>query len=219
MNLSGPIRKIRYAGAGLLLLAAAGGLMTARGGEPVLEVRRELEAHAVPEAPAGRIAACVNQAEREGLPCEALACRVCEGLAKRVPPEALQAAVEARAARLREAHKLLGDAGCPACPRRHGKGTRCLCCLLAQALESGVPPQVFSELLAQPDAALLTRLPALVEAGEMLHLAGLGAPEIQAFLHEGRAGNWNRRETLDRARERVRRARDAAAPPRGQPTP
>jgi hypothetical protein len=218
VRLSSKIRKIRYAGAGLLLLAVAGGPVTARGDGPVQQVRRELEAHAVPEAPAGRIAACVGQAEREGLPCEALACRVCEGLAKRVSPEALQAAVEARAARLREAHRLLGGAGCPACPR-HGEGTRSLCCLLAQALESGVPPQVFSEILAKPDDASTVRLPALVEAGEMLHLAGLGAPEIQAFLREGRAGNWNRRETLDRARERVRRARAAASPPRGQPPP
>ena len=218
MNGSVHIRRIRYAGAGLLLLAATGGPVTARGDGAVQHVRRELEAHAVPEAPAGRIAVCVGQAEREGLPCEALACRVCEGLAKRVSPEALQAAVEARAARLREAHRLLGDAGCPACPQ-HGEGTRCRCCLLAQALESGVPPQVFSAILTKPDAALLARLPALIEAGEMLHLAGLGAPEIQAFLREGRAGNWNRCKTLDRARERVRRVRAAGAQPRGLSQP
>ncbi len=205
MILSSQIIKTRCAGAGLLLLAAAGVPVAALGDDHVRQVRRELEAHAVPESPSGRIAACVGQAEREGLPCEALACRVCEGLSKRVSPDVLQAAVEARAARLREAHRLLEGAGGCDCPR-HGERTRRLCCLMAQALESGVPAKVFSEILTEPDSASLTRLPALVEAAEMLHLAGLGAPEIQAFLRDARTGNWNRRDTLKKARALVRGA-------------
>jgi hypothetical protein len=179
--------------------------VAAHGDDRVRQVRDELQEHAVPAATSERICACLAKASHEGLPCESLAGRVGEGLVKQASPEALQAAVEKRAAALRQAHAILARATC-ACVKRPGE-RRGLCCLVAQALESGVPPTAFEGVFDRGKVCGALDLGAVVEAGEMLHLAGFDAAAVRAFMLDCRARKSCRRDILEQARARIRRSR------------
>ena len=201
MSIGRLYNRLRFAPLGLLAGIVLGLSVAARADERVSQVRDELQAHAVPAPTAGKICACIEQAAHEGLPCKVLTTRVCEGLVKQASPEALQEAVEKRAHALRQAHEILSRAACT-CIRRSGE-RRGLCCLVAQALESGVPPAAFEGVFGRGKVCGALNLGAVVEAGEMLHLAGFDAATVRAFMLDCRVRRSNRQETLKRARARI----------------
>ena len=184
--------------AGVLLLAwghAAG----SRGETAAREAMRArgLEGPAM-ESIAGRFA----DAARRGLPRSPLRARLEEGLAKRADPEAIAAAVDRRLDALVRADVLL--AGSDEGRRPHGVDADAGLLVLVQALESGVPEEAFEGLFRPGRGGLSPRMQAVVEAGELLHLAGVDGDAVTWFMRDSRDRNLRRMEAIRAARFWIR---------------
>lgn len=198
--------RIRLPGVwGLVLLI---GLMPwapgpAAGGET--DVGAALAAHGVRGAAAERILRCFAECAPYGIPTEALFARLREGLVKQADPDLLADALERRRETLARAQTLL-----PSATGRFRRQPHSVDLLeaLANALESGVPPAAFDGLVPPGRRVRQDRISAVIEAGEMLHLAGVETPDVRWFMHEARSRDSGRAELLRVARVWVQLRRE-----------
>lgn len=133
----------------------------------------------------------VRKAEAEQLPVECLCAKIEEGLAKQVPVARIAAATEARLGYLRQAEELLGRLKSEGA---RGDGPARLVENLGMALESGLPVEVFETVFNQQEKIRMGRIAPIVEAAEVLQLAGLSPEQIRKVLVDLSARNMNRHE-------------------------
>ncbi len=161
-----------------------------------------LREHGITGPAADAILSYFEQLEELGLPTELLRLRLREGIAKRVDPRQIEAALERRTRLLKQSHDLLSARSRVDSARRHrgrvsaetGVET------LTRALESGVPIALFEELYQSQRGIHARRLRPIVEAGEMMHLAGIETESVRQFMLDCRDRNLARMETLRAAR-------------------
>ncbi len=167
------------------------------------EARDLLREHGIKGSEAEAILTCFEQLEELGLPTEFLRLRLHEGIVKRVDPQQIKTALEQRMRLLIQAHELLHyqprvDA---ARRRRHRPvTTETGVETLARALESGVPIALFEELYESQRGIHAKRLRQIVEAGEMMYLAGVETEAVRQFMLDCRERNMGRMEILRAAR-------------------
>ncbi len=164
--------------------------------------RRMLRDHQIAGRDAERIIAYFNESEELGLPTEFLRLRLREGVTKQVDVEQIQAALAQRMQMLKQARKLSPrDAVTPDHHRRRRSRPDTSVETLARALESGLPFDMLEAFYASTrDTALAMRLHPIVEAGEMMHLAGVDMESVRHFMHDCRDRRLGRMETLRAAR-------------------
>ncbi len=154
---------------------------------------------------AERILHSFAECAQSGIPTESLYIRLREGLIKQAGPDLLADALERRYETLARAQTLLSSA--TGRFRRQPHSAEILE-ILANALESGVPAAAFEGLFPSGRRARLHRLSAVIEAGEMLHLAGVEASDVRWFMHEARDRDSRRAEVLRAARAWIRLHRE-----------
>ncbi len=164
--------------------------------------RNLLQEHHIQGPEAEQIITCFTRCEELGLPTDFLRLRLREGVTKQVGIDQIQTALAQRMQALKRASRLVA---CPDEPsgrrrrRRHGHDDSIE--TLARALESGLPLDALETLFTSTRGnAKTTRLLPIVEAGEMLHLAGVKPESIQHFMHDCRERRLGRREILRAAR-------------------
>ncbi|MFN2351348.1 MAG: hypothetical protein ABR497_05330 [Kiritimatiellia bacterium] len=163
----------------------------------------------IPDTTAADIRACLEEADRQGLPPASLRLRLREGLVKRVPPGQLLEALQRHARALNQARQLQQKSIEISETQQSMEGLD----LLARALESGLPPEALAEALADSQGRMSQRIQAIIEAGEMLHLAGVDAEGVKAFIGDCREHDLPRMATMRAARFWIQAHRD------GQTTP
>jgi len=166
---------------------------TARATDAVSGLLRE---HQIGETDEEVILAVFHRAEKESLPLAQLHARLREGLIKRAEPEAIRAALERRVEYLLKAQDLLRATSRPSRRRPVPHGLE----VLASALESGLPTETFAGLLLPVRGAVSYRIEAMIEAGEMLHLAGVAPDAVRTFMRDARSRDLERSLTFRAAR-------------------
>lgn len=178
----------------ILALARPGNLLAAQAARDLL---RE---HRIADTDAERIINYFTHSEKLGLPSDFLRLRLREGLTKGVDQEQILKALEARLQALEQAQQLMARVRHtpPSGRRRHRRPDRdASMATVARALESGLPFETLESLFTPADAkASVMRLHPIVEAGEMMHLAGVPPEAIRHFMHDCRDRGLGRRETL-----------------------
>ncbi|MBI5445706.1 MAG: hypothetical protein HY900_31380 [Deltaproteobacteria bacterium] len=120
------------------------------------------------------------EAARSGLPSRTVLNRINEGLLKRVPPEAIAAASRKRLESLRSARRLLLSTWGPAT----FKQAKPFIASLGLALESGLPPQVVTDVLTRGRGKNPAEVKSVIEAGEALQVAGFDPEVLLALLRD-----------------------------------
>jgi len=150
--------------------------------------------------------AAVYAAHQEGLPVEVICVKIEEGLAKRIPVARIIEAANVRLECLREAAKLVASmhgkrggmggswGGRMGRSGQGGDGPPHLIANIGMALESGVPVEVFQTVFEHAGTGRKGRIMPLVDAAEILHLAGLEPEQTQRMLNDILERNLNRCE-------------------------
>ena len=159
---------------GLAVRLAAGGDGTTAADRPA-QLRRAGAA----EAEIAAVTGLLHRVAGDGLPIAFLETKLDEGLAKGVASGALQKALEARVARIRQARDMAGRAGYTQPPVGRSGG---LWEALALALESGVPEADLTAGLASGGGRRMQRVCTAVNGGESLALAGIPLPLIREAM-------------------------------------
>ena len=133
----------------------------------------------------------VYEANDESLPADCVFLKIEEGLAKQVDAGQVAAAAEFRLTCLRQAVRLVSS-GRPA----RGGGAQHLIMHTCMALESGLPAEVFQNIFSRPGGFRYGRMIHVVEAGEVLHLAGLPPSNIQLIMNDCLDRDLDGAETL-----------------------
>lgn len=122
----------------------------------------------------------VYAAHDESLPTELVLFKIEEGLAKKVDAGRLSSAVQSRLGFLRQANQLVsGVRG------RYGSGGRQRIIIrTCMALESGLPTEVLQDVFGRQGGFRYGRMHHVIEAGEILHLAGLAPANIKQVMNE-----------------------------------
>lgn len=146
---------------------------------------------------ADALLAPVYAAHEEGLPAEAVFCKIEEGLVKKVSVDRVLAAAELRLGYLRSASQMLS------LQKKQGKGfsgghdgSQRLVARTAMALESGLPKEVLQNILVRKGGCRPGRMGHVLEAGETLQLAGLDPLDTQQIMLDCLDRNLNRMEVL-----------------------
>jgi hypothetical protein len=121
----------------------------------------------------------VYTANDELLPADYVFLKIEEGLAKQVDAGQVAVAAEFRLTCLRQAVRLVSSSR----PARGG-GAQHLIMHTCMALESGLPAEVFQNIFSRPGGVRYGRMIHVVEAGEVLHLAGLMPSNIQQIMND-----------------------------------
>lgn len=159
--------------------------------EPDLAARLEKGGLAADRA--RQLAGSVTAAERAGLPVATVVSRIDEGLAKQVPADALERAIQARLDALKTAQGLLAGAGFADLTV---EPVRQLLSATALAAESGVPADDLRAVLARAEGRAAMRMASVVGAGESLQLAGFSSPATRALMLDCIDRNLGRMEVL-----------------------
>ncbi len=183
------------------------GASSAPGGQVTTQVREVLrEAHALSSTETEAVLQQAAQASVAGVPGSLILARLREGLVKQATAKQLIGVLEASQQAHQDASALLrGDRQGLGRGRRQPEAER-FHELLVRALESGVPRAAFEELFkgeAGPHGLGAQRMQAIVEAGEMLHLAGLDAEVVRRFMLACRDRQVRRMEALRAARQAI----------------
>ena len=142
---------------------------------------------------ARQLAGSVTAAERAGLPVAAVVSRIDEGLAKQVPADAMERAIQTRLDALKAAQGLLAGAGYADLTM---EPVRQLLSATAMATESGVPADDLRAVLARAEGRAAMRMTSIVGAGESLRLAGFSPPATRALMSDCIDRNLGRMEIL-----------------------
>ncbi len=183
-------------GLGLLILPFSGTFAAQ-------ETRELLREHGITGTESEAILKCFDQLEELGLPSELLRLRLREGIVKGVNPQQIKIALEQRMQLLIQSHELLHHRSRADSARRRRQRpviTETDVETLTRALESGIPIALFEELYESQRGIHARRLRAVVEAGEMMHLAGVETESVRQFMLDCRERNLMRMETLRAAR-------------------
>ncbi len=166
---------------------------TVMAGEP-RQILREFQ---VTGDDAARIISIFSLIDSERLPSSPFIRRLREGLVKRADPVEIAAALEHRLEMYIEARRILqrADDG-----RRRRSAVPQGLGVLASALESGIPAQIFEDLFPEGWGVMSHRVAAIVEAGETLHLAGVELADVSIFMSDCIKRNLSRTETFRAAR-------------------
>jgi hypothetical protein len=159
--------------------------------EPDLAAR--LEKGGLAPDRARQLAGSVTAAERAGLPVVTVVSRIDEGLAKQVPADAMERAIQTRLDALKAAQGLLAGAGYT---DLSVEPARQLLSATAMATESGVPADDLRAVLTRAQGRAAMRLASVVGAGESLHLAGFAPPATRALMIDCIDRNLGRMEIL-----------------------
>jgi hypothetical protein len=122
----------------------------------------------------------VYTAHAESLPAELVLLKIEEGLAKKVDSARLSVAVQARLGFLRQANQLVSSG-------RGGPGSggqQRIVARACMALESGLPIEVLQDVFGRKGGFRYGRMHHVIEAGEILHLAGLAPENIKQVMNE-----------------------------------
>ncbi len=147
-----------------------------------------------------------DQASTAGVPRSLILARLREGLVKQATSEQLIEAIKTSQQAHQDASALLRRV-----PHGRQRGRRQpeaerFHAILVRALESGVPRAAFEDLFAGeggPRGLGGQRMQAIVEAGEMLHLAGMDADVVRQFMLAYRDRRVRRAEALRAARQAI----------------
>ena len=135
----------------------------------------------------------VLAASKESLPAECVFIKVEEGLAKQVDAARIVAAAEARLDCLRKARRLIASSPSGL---GGGQGPPHLITRTCLVLESGLPEEVLVEIFSRHGGFRYGRLVQVLEAGETLLLAGLGARSTQRIMEDCLDRELNRMEIM-----------------------
>lgn len=183
---------------GFLTTTALGWIPLSSAESPVHHMlsEREITGH-----DAKRILQAFENVSGQGLCAEPLRERLREGFLKDANSEALATAIEKRASSLLDAQSIIGSR--PGIGRG-GEMVPGLHRILARALESGLPPDIFLDLFADPERVVAYREQALIEAAEMLFLSEVDPEDIKRFMHEALDRQLRRMEILRAAQFWIR---------------
>lgn len=148
--------------------------------------------------------AYLTDAQHQGVPLQALTSRFEEGLVKKVEPQAIMTALQARLRVLTQARAMLQRTHYDATP-----ATPCaeLLTATALALESGVTAEDLSAVLQRGNGQMALRIKSIVEAGESLHLAGVDRTTTQVLMNDCLERNLRRMEVLRAVRYSIEQHR------------
>lgn len=133
----------------------------------------------------------VYAASAESLPADCVFLKIEEGLAKQVDAGQVAVAAEFRLTCLRQAMRLVSSGR-----QARGGGAQHLIMHTCMALESGLPAEVFQNIFSRPGGFRYGRMIHVVEAGEVLHLAGLKPENTQQIMNDCLDRDLNGTETL-----------------------
>ena len=191
-------------------------LLPAFGGRVPTELRELLhEAQSLSRTEAETLLQHAAQVSAAGVPSAVILGRLREGLVKQATAAQLIEALKASQKAHQDASTLLGsDRQGRRWGRRQPEAER-FHEILVRALESGVPREAFEGLFAD-DARQrgfgAQRMQAVVEAGEMLHLAGMGSDVVRHFMQTCRDRQVRRMEALRIARQAIMLHRQGQEP-------
>ncbi len=190
----------------IVCLCLAGPLL-ALGGQVTTEVRELLlDAPSLSSAETESILQHAVHASTAGVPRALILARLREGLVKQATSTQLIEALKASQKAQQDASALLrGDPEGRRRGRRQPEADR-FHEILVRALESGVPREAFEDLFAGeagPHGLGAQRMQAIVEAGEMLHLAGMDSDIVRRFMLACRDRQVRRMEALRAARQTI----------------
>lgn len=163
----------------LVVLGLAVRLAVAEDGAAATNRPAQLRRAGASEAGIAAVTGLLHRVAGEGLPVAFLETKLDEGLAKGVAPGALQKALEARVARIRQARDMAVKVGYTQPPVARSGG---LWEALALALESGVPEVDLAAVLAAGGGRRMQRVCTAVNGGESLALAGIPPPLIREAM-------------------------------------
>ncbi len=183
------------------------GAPPAPGGQVPTAVRALLgEAQSLGGTEAEAVLQQAARASDAGVPGPLILARLREGLVKQATAEQLIEVLAASQQAHQDASALLrGDRQGRRRGRRQPEAER-FHELLVRALESGVPREALEELFtgeAGPNGLGAQRLQAVVEAGEMLHLAGLDSEVVRRFMLACRDRQVRRMDALRAAHQAI----------------
>lgn len=194
-----------------LTILAALALRLPAGAAPApdrVRVEAELRAGGMAAEPAARLAEILDAAARDALPMEPLRNRLQEGLAKHAPPEAIRAALLARAGALKRAMQMLHAA---TYDENAEPSHRDLLLAAALALESGVAADDVAGVLQRGGGTSALRIQTAIEAGESLHLAGLDHDTVRTLMFDCLERNLRRMEMLRATRFTIQQHREGTS--------
>lgn len=183
------------------------GTLSAFGGQVPAEVRELLhQEESLNRTETETILQHAAQAAAAGVPDAVVLGRLREGLVKRATAAELIEALKTSQLAHQEAMALLrGDRQGRHRGRRPPE-TDGLHAILVRALESGLPREAFEDLFAGeagPRELGAQRMQAIVEAGEMLHLAGMDVSDVRRFMLMCRERQVRRMVALRAARQAI----------------
>ncbi len=143
-------------------------------------------------ADADRLLAPVYAAKAENLPVGCIYEKIDEGLAKQVGITNILMAAEARLACMRQAKVMVSMI--PEVGEGHGAGPAMLLENTGMALESGLDPEVVTNVFQHNGHRKLGRLAHAMEVAETLHLEGFEDEDIRRVLIDFLDRNLNRHE-------------------------
>lgn len=180
-------------------------LLPAFGDRVPTEVRELLiETHSLSSTESELILQHAAQASTAGVPRTVILGRLREGLVKQATAAQLIETLKASQQAHQDASALLGsDRQGRRRGRRQPEAER-FREILVRALESGVPREALKDLFAgEAGPRGLGRIQAIVEAGEMLHLAGMDSDVVRRFMLMCRERQVRRMEALRAARQAI----------------
>ena len=137
------------------------------------------------------LTAVLRSAEKENLPVGSLCAKLQEGLVKQVPVGLIVQAAEKRLGCLREANQFLENLKRQGA---RGRGPAHMVEDLGVVLEGGLPIAVFEAVFARQETVRMGRIAPIIDAAEVLQLAGLRPDQVQQVLGELSEREMSRRE-------------------------